>query len=470
MAMRLLQRLSDHARERGNAPALIDAQSRETWSWRRLDAAARSVAERLLGGLPPGAVVLLCAENEPAFVAAFLGIMRAGLKACCVSPACPSAELQAIAAAVNAAAVIGTDACLAAAGDGRRAIPLPLVRQAGEEGQLLSTESLATMDQAGLLLQSSGTLGSPKIVRRSAASLDLVSEAMCETIGFNPSDRVLAVAPLCHSYGLEHGLLAPIWAGSCTILCRQFEVTALLGEECQTGTIFPGVPFMFEALGQAELRLPKLRLAYSAGGALPLASAEAFASRFGVGVGQVYGTTEIGSVTFGDGSGGHFAPQSVGRPMRGASIEIDPENGQVCVASDWMFDGYLGEAGRAGGEAFATGDLGRIDGEGNLFLTGRLKLVVDIGGRKVNPLEVESVLAGHPEVAQCVVIPMAMTGAVTRLKALVIPRGGAAPSPAELRRFVKDRLAAYKVPRVFELREQLPRSASGKILRHLIEG
>jgi acyl-coenzyme A synthetase/AMP-(fatty) acid ligase len=465
--MRLLQRMADHARERGDAPALIDAQTGESWSWRRLDAAARFVAETLLGGLSRGTVVLLCAENEPAFVAAFLGIMRAGLKACCASPACAAAELQAVASAANATAVIGTEGCLAAVAAGRRAIPLAMVRNASEDISRPASDSSAAVDQAGLLLQSSGTLGSPRIVRRSALSLDAVSEAMCAAIGFDPSDRVLAVAPLCHSYGLEHGLLAPIWAGSCTCFCRGFDVAALMGDECRAGTIFPGVPFMFEAMGQADVSLPQLRLAYSAGGALAPAVGQAFASRFRVNVGQVYGTTEIGSVTFDD---GNVAPLSVGQAMRGADLEIDAESGQVYVASNWMFDGYLGEADRAPREQFATGDLGRIDSEGNLFITGRLKLVIDVGGRKVNPLEVESVLAGHPEVAQCVVIPMSMTGSVTRLKALVIPRGGAAPSAAELRRFVKDRLAAYKVPRVFELREQLPRSASGKILRHLIEG
>jgi acyl-CoA synthetase (AMP-forming)/AMP-acid ligase II len=467
MTLRLLQRLWDHARDQPDRCALLDLEMRDRWSWRQLLAATQFVSGKLLADLTPGKVVLLCAENEPAFIAAFLGILQAGLKAYCVSPAAAAAELTAAAEEANAAAVIGSQRSVAILGANRPALQLSAIRR----DLPFSQQKPADSTHAALLLQSSGTTGTPRIVRRSAASLDAISETMCTTIGFSRADCVLAAAPLCHSYGLEHGLLAPIWAGSRVHLCRRFDVAAALGELRREVTILPGVPFMFEALAQSETKAPSLRRAYSAGGPLTACSAERFAAQFGVQVGQVYGATEVGSVTFNDSNLPGYAPASVGRPMKGVVVQFDPQSAQVRIQSPWMFDGHLGESDRVAGADFATGDIGHLDGDGNLFITGRLKLIVDVGGRKVNPLEVEAILSEHPGVAQCVVIPMPLAGNVTRLKALVIPRQPSKPpSPADMRQYVRRRLASYKVPRVFELREQLPLSPTGKILRHLIEG
>jgi long-chain acyl-CoA synthetase len=289
--------------------------------------------------------------------------------------------------------------------------------------------------------------------------------------------------PLTHSYGLEHGLLAPVWAGSCVHLCRGLNLAVIEPELSRGGiTLFPGVPSTFEMLGGAAdpgLTMPSLRTAYSAGGALPRPVFDAFARRFGIRVAQLYGATEIGSVTFnppGDG----FDPASVGLPFGGVSIRIlHPDTnapvpigieGQVAVRADSMFSGYLtGPADLIDGY-FATGDLGRLDATGRLFLTGRIKLLIDVGGLKVNPLEVEAVLGEHPSVGACAVVPVEQSQTVCRLKAIVTPRDPAAPPAAgELRRFAQSRLAAYKVPRLFEVRDSLPRSASGKVLRHLLE-
>src|SRR5207237_9986660 len=110
------------------------------------------------------------------------------------------------------------------------------------------------------------------IVFRCAASLDAVARAMCESVGFRVEDRVLTCLPLCHSYGIEHGLLAPVFAGSCVHLCEGFDLNAVLARLRDGGvTIFPGVPFMFEALARLDraVPLPSLRRAYSAGGPLP---------------------------------------------------------------------------------------------------------------------------------------------------------------------------------------------------------
>jgi acyl-CoA synthetase (AMP-forming)/AMP-acid ligase II len=119
---------------------------------------------------------------------------------------------------------------------------------------------------------------------------------------------------------------------------------------------------------------------------------------------------------------------------------------------------------------FLTGDLGRVDGHNRLTITGRLKLLIDVGGLKVNPLEVEEVLSQHPDVAACVVLPVRVSDTVSRLKAIIQPRhpDGPGPSPEALRRFARGRLTLYKVPRLFEVRKSLPRSPTGKILRNMV--
>lgn len=337
-----------------------------------------------------------------------------------------------------------------------------------------------------MLLLSSGTTGKPKIVRRDAASLDAVSAAMAQAVGFTRDDCVLAATPLFHSYGVEHGLLAPMWAGSQVDLCDGFE-RQVVHRHLLSGstTIFPGVPFMYEMLCDAAVdstTLTRLRRAYSAGGPLPRALFERMEQKFGARVTQLYGATEIGSVTFHSPEDEPFDPGSVGRAIQGVQLlMLDPSapdtnhplptdaEGHVAIKAASMLSGYLdGEPAPLLDGYFLTGDLGRLDPRGRLTITGRIKLLIDIGGRKVNPLEVEEVIARHPDVGACVVVPMEMSETLFRLKAIVVPaRPDAPPDPRELRGWVRERLSHYKVPRVFEVRSDLPRSAAGKILRNL---
>ena len=343
-----------------------------------------------------------------------------------------------------------------------------------------SGPTAAATPMGDLFLQSSGTTGLPKIVRRSGRSLDAVARAMAEVIGFTPADRVLMALPLPHSYGLEHGLLAPLWAGSCVHLCAGLDFPVVVRELKDEGiTIFPGVPSAFEMLSHvagANVAMPSLRLAYSAGGPLPREVFDAFATRFGIAVTQLYGASEIGSVTYNSPAGGvpagDFDPASVGRPMAGVEIRIlgGQPDGEIAIRAASMFDGYVDSPAELVDGFFATGDLGHVDAAGRLFITGRLKLLIDVGGFKVNPMEVEAVIARHPTVGSCIVVAMRQSRTVNRLKAVVTPRYPELQVPLEeLRQWARRHLAAYKVPRLFELRASLPRTPSGKIMRQLLE-
>ncbi len=244
-----------------------------------------------------------------------------------------------------------------------------------------------------MLLQSSGTTGLPKIVRRDAASLDAVSAQMVESTGIAATDRLLSCVPLCHSYGLEHGLLAPLWAGATVHLANGFDLdqvrTELSGAHI---TVFPSVPSVYEMLANLHdpnRRFSSLRLAYSAGGALPDSIFERLRDRCGITVGQLYGATEIGSITFAHPDDPHFNAASVGLPMRGVELRLDHENQLFVRAASMMSDYVRDDSMLTPDGFFPTGDLARLDNHGNLFITGRLKLLIDVGGLKVNPLEVE---------------------------------------------------------------------------------
>lgn len=417
--MQLIERLDRHAVERPDKPAVREIASGRVMTYRQLAEATRS---------PVTSRELRCG-NTCDFHVAFLSAMRAG-----------------------------------------QIIVLISANTVAHERNHLRSRTESLLDKgAAVLLQSSGTTGLPKIVRRDAASIDAVAAQMVEALGLIESDGVLSCVPLCHSYGLEHGLLAPMWAGATVHLADGFDLDLVRRELSNSAiTVFPAVPSIYEMLSTLhDGGFPTLRLAYSAGGPLPASVSQRMREQCGVTIGQLYGATEIGSVTFAHPADANFDRASVGRPMRRVELRID-DDGQLLVRAASMMSGYVDAESPLTSDGFLpTGDLARIDHHGNLHITGRLKLLIDVGGLKVNPLEVEQALAEHPDVATCVVVPMRLSETVSRLKAIVIPAHEHSPPRLEsLRDFARRRLSSHKIPRVFEVRDSLPCSPTGKVLRH----
>jgi len=493
----VLARLGEHAATRTKSTAMRDSAAdgeERTTNWGELERAVASLAERLRKMDAPGRVVMLSCPNRAEFVAAFLAVLAADAWVMPVHPRLTASELRALAARCEARAIIATDETLESlAGAGvapirvesvlcdTRMPPLSRFRSGGGRG--------------GLYLQSSGTTGLPRIAIRSAASLDAVAANVAWAAALKTTDEVLACIPLGHSYGLENGLLGPVWAGTCIRIVDGFDPHVVRRHLRESSSVFPGVPFMFDALAPSEITLQAerdgapvpvaedaLRLCYSAGSPLPSAVAERFQHRFRVSVGQLYGATEIGSVTFNETAPGEFHPRCVGGPLPGVRIltldSMNPDverplppgvEGQVAVFAPSMLDGYLdGEVPVTGG-FFLTGDLGRIDEHSRLWITGRLKLQIDVGGLKVNPAEVEEALLEHPAVAECVVVAMPLSSTIARVRAIVVAAADRQVSEEELRAFLSERLAPYKIPRRIQFRAALPRSPLGKLLRREIE-
>ena len=484
MALQVIEQIAQRAREWPDAEAVVmvapSCSVQQRMSYRDLHQQAVMAASRLRADHAPGDVVILCSPNQPSFVVAFLAALMADLTVFPVHPGLTQHELREAARRSNAQTLIGSANKLALVeGLGIRRLEINGIASGHEPTRdERMAHDRAESIRGGLMLQTTGTTGIPKIVYRSGRALDAVARNVVDATHLKPDDRVLAAMPLCHSYGVENGLLGPLLAGAAIHPSDGFDPASIARHLSAAGiTVFPGVPFMHQILAErsAEIAMPTLRLAYSAGSALPVPVAEGFRARFGISVEQLYGSTEIGSVTFGT--------VGVGRPMRDVRVQIldadEPligrplpcgSEGLVAVSAPSMLDRYVGDDTPALVDGyFFTGDLGRMDEDGNLIISGRVKLQIDVGGMKVNPLEVEQILAQHPAVRECIVIPEPVTHTVSRLKAVVALHELGGNQPAEeLRQFVRERLASYKVPRLIEFRDSLPKSPTGKVLREAL--
>lgn len=336
--------------------------------------------------------------------------------------------------------------------------------------------------EANLLQQfTSGTTGRPKRILRTHAHLLREATAFGATVGVTPDDRILAVVPLSHAHGLGNGLLAALRAGGTLVLQERFdrrETLRLLSRE--RITLFPAVPFMLSILADTRMSEPidlsALRLCFTAGAPLRRETWVKVKDRLGIFLRQLYGSTETGALMINLEDDPEATAESVGRPLEGvratvlneAGVPLPPEvEGEVAVRSPAAAEWYIGPQGKTplpGSDGWIrTGDLGRLDPDGRLYLTGRKGFLINVAGRKVNPVEVESVLSSHPGIREAVVVGIRDSYGEEAVKAVIVQRW---PCTAEeIIAFCKERLADYKVPRALEFREAIPRCPAGKILR-----
>jgi long-chain acyl-CoA synthetase len=475
MTSRLLRSLEHHARTRPDALALrcvAEGEIREL-SWRQLRAGVHALAGDLAN--LERQVVLVVLPNGPELAVALLGGLAAGVWLLPAAPDLPAEGRASLVRRMAPHAAIAPRAVLESLGD----VPLRIASET--LAQRAAGAAHAPESSAGaMLLQTSGTTGTPRLIRRDLLALDPVGEGCIARIGVKPDDRMLVTVALYHSYGLDQAILTGVMAG-CTIeLHRKFSPLATRAALTQRGiTIWPAVPVMLDAMAHlGGERAHRLRRVYIAGSPLPRRVASVFEHAYGVPVGQIYGASEFGSVTFNDPDEPDFDPECAGRPLErvearilstkpGQERPLDPgEEGQIAIAGPSVLSEYVGDPEPAAPGGFVrTGDIGRVDAGGRLFVTGRIKLLIDVGGFKVNPMEVEALLMRHPDVAEAVVVPLRYSDTVWRLRAVILPQPGRAPERADLLAFARRHLIPYQVPRVFDIRTEVPRSPTGKILR-----
>jgi long-chain acyl-CoA synthetase len=343
----------------------------------------------------------------------------------------------------------------------------------------------AVADDAAVLQYSAGCTGGAKQVPRTQGQLRAEADSLVATLGLSSADVVLSTIPLFHSYGMGSCMLAALRGGATLVLLENAHPFVLQRDhalavcEREAVTVFPAVPFILKLLAEAPGSgdLSALRLCFSAAAALPRPIFDAFHQRFGVPIRQLYGFTEAGAVTANVDEDPWTTWRSVGRALEGVHVEVfddagEPAGaghiGEIAVRSPALTRGYAGldDLNRSvfRDSYFLTNDRGRLDEEGRLYITGRKRMLIDVKGDKVDPVEVEDVLAVHPKVREVVVVGVD-SGAQGEdiIKAVVVPDG--ACQERELIRFARERLSNYKAPQMVEFREEIPRSPSGEVLR-----
>lgn len=457
-------------------PYSDDGRPLRSWSYQDLAVAALAASSEVRRRLGPDETAILRAFNSAEMAAWVLGCLHAGVRLCLLNPAAPDRELQSVAARINARAVIGVRP---AAG----LTHLPLERARPE-----APPEISPADRRGygsVILQSSGTTGSIKHPRRSEAALDADAHGLSLAAGLDCRDRVLIAVPLSHSYGIDL-LVSAMVSGASLHVCERFDVACVERLVREGGiTVLPGVPFMFEALGRSAgpgkvARPGRLRLAFSAGSLLPASVQSRLQSAWGMPIIQLYGASELGTVTFGPTDDPCPEAGCIGSPVAGVSIRVlsteDPagilpcgSEGELAFRAPSMLDEYVDAPLLLEDGHFRTGDLGRVDARGRVHMTGRLRHLIDVGGLKVNPIEVEHVFGEHPAIRDCALIPLRLSETVVKLRLVFVPANGARPTAEDLRAFARERLAPHKLPRVFDPVPALPRSMTGKLLRHQID-
>ncbi|HET9326182.1 MAG TPA: class I adenylate-forming enzyme family protein [Candidatus Eisenbacteria bacterium] len=441
----------------------------------------------------PGQRVGLMMPNSAAYVAAFFGITRVGGIVAPLNIRYRTQELLYYLEDTGAAALI---------------VPGDLVEQA--------REALARLDRAPALIQvddparcrvlaegggdvvtapidgsppillqyTSGSTGAPKRVLRTHAQLEFELERLAQVFDLSPDDRVLGAAPFTHVNGLVRSMMTSMFVGATLHTVSDFNRRAVLDLITRERiTYFGSVAQMFVILADTPVRgdvdLSSLRIAFSASAPLLAADNRRFHERYGLYVRQLYGSTETGTISVNLGSDLERSLESVGRPLPGVSFrtvddsgrDLAPgEEGEVVIKSPAAISSYPGNpeasaaAFREGG--YYSGDLGRLAPDGSLTLTGRKKFLINRGGFKVNPLEVEEAIQSHPKVSEVVVVGAPGPHGDDLVRCVIV---AASPcTPEEILLHCRGLIADYKIPSRIEFRDTLPRTDTGKLLRHQV--
>jgi len=313
----------------------------------------------------------------------------------------------------------------------------------------------------------SGTTAQPRAIRFRAAQLLADCEQICATMGLTDGDLNYGAIPFAHSYGFSN-LLTPLLCRGLPMVAAQDRMPRALldGLERTRATVLPGMPVFFDKITQLSKvpALPDLRLCISAGAPLPAALGERFTQRFGRRVHTFYGASECGGIGYDRADGGGYEEGFVGSPMQGVAITGGDDAGApITVRSAAVGDGYFpqADASTLGGGQFVPSDLIRWNARG-MLLAGRNSDLINVAGRKLNPLEVEARIVEWPGVQQAVVFGIQSE---LRGEEPVACVAGAGLSREALLQLCRAHLSAWQIPRDIWIVTDIPVNERGKISR-----
>jgi len=346
-----------------------------------------------------------------------------------------------------------------------------------------STEPLEPPPSPGrIIILTSGTTGTPKGAQREQPSSLVPAASLLDSIPLKAGEITQIAPPLFHSWGMAHFSIA-LMLGSTIVLQRGFDPLSSLKTAARHGaTALVVVPVMLQRMADLPadaldgVDLSRLKIIAASGSALPGELAVRAMDRFGDSLYNLYGSTEVAWATVAGPGNLREAPGTAGVPLHGTTVKLfddqdrpvltQGEHGRIFVGNGLEFDGYTGgDTKQQIAGLMATGDVGHFDVAGRLFIDGRDDEMIVSGGENVFPREVEDLIADHPGVTEAAVIGVPDQEWGQRLRAFVVcgPVGG--PDEGELQELVRVQLARYKVPREVLFIDELPRNATGKVVR-----
>jgi fatty-acyl-CoA synthase len=473
-----------------NETAIIDELGTLTFAEvdKRTNRLASSLAD---AGIGEGDGVAIMARNHRGFVEAIVAVSKLGANALLLNTSFAGPQLTEVVKREKPVAIIYdeefTDLLSEAAQRRKRFIAWHdegktkdrTLDELTEQGD--PSDPVPPAEPGRAVILTSGTTGTPKgASRKQPEGLDPAASLLSK-IPLRARENTMIAAPLFHSWGFAHFTLGML-LNSTLVLERKFDPERTLAmtaqHECTTLVV---VPIMMQRIldlpeeTRRKYDLSKLRVVAASGSALPGELATAWMDEFGENLYNLYGSTEVAWATIATPQDLREAPGTAGAPPRGtilklydeAGLEVpEGQTGRIFVGNEMLFEGYTGGGSKAVIDGLmSTGDVGRLDEKGRLFVEGRDDEMIVSGGENVFPREVEDLLSKHEKVSEVAVIGIDDKDWGQRLKAFVVPRSGEQMTEDEVKSFVKSNLARYKVPREVEFMEELPRNPTGKVLK-----
>ncbi len=479
-----------------NKSAVIIPDTGPMLSYRELAGQSARLSEVLMkAGLKAGDVAVLVLPHGVEFLTMFLALCGCRVTALPANPASTQEELTFFIADSGAAVVIAKADHIPARQAARElAVPFGEVGLYGQTTVSLDIEtnlpagalgeSRLGPSAAALMIYTSGTTSRPKAVPLTSANLIASMHNFARCFQLTPDDVTMVVMPPFHVHGLIGATLSTLYSGGTVVLPPHFSASRFWQDAVTYGaTWYSGSPTIHRILLMRADRdgAPRSRLRFIRSSSAKLAPAQLrqMEERFDTVVLEAYGATETANqISCNPLPPGARKPGSVGLPTGLEVLICDGEGGalapgqqgEICVRGPAVTPGYRNNPGanassfRAGW--YRTGDLGQLDDEGYIYVTGRIKELINRGGEKVSPAEVESVLLEHEAVLDAACFGVADEIYGQEVHAAVVP--GMEIEPGELQRFCSERLTEYKVPKRIHLVAQLPRSATNKLMRDVI--
>ena len=470
--------------------AIIDEAGSLTWerTHRRSNALARALRDE---GVEMGDGVAILCRNHRYFIEATMACAKLGAVALYLNTAFAGPQLADVLEREKPAALIYdqefTDLLSGAAGSVRRFVGWEEKEGTDETTleQLISRshgEDLEPPSEHGrYIILTSGTTGTPKGAQRSEPEGLGSLAALFSKIPRRYGETAMIAAPLFHSWGFLHFMLSLPTAATMVLRPKFDPEDTLRATAEHRARVLAVVPVMMQRIlalpDEVKRRydLSALEVTAASGSALPGDLATRWMDEFGDNLYNLYGSTEVAWATIATPEDMRAAPGTAGRPPRGTVIRIVDEDGndvppgetgRIFIGNQLAFEGYTGGGDKEHlGDLLSSGDVGHFDEEGRLFIDGRDDEMIVSGGENVFPREVEDLLADHDAVADAAAIGVDDEQFGQRLRAFVVKAGGAETSEDELKDYVKANLARYKVPREIVFVDELPRNATGKVLK-----